>query len=330
MRKIFLVVTAFLAASYLASAQIDYAAIEARASVVLQQQKPGLRADFANIHIMGRITPSLRFRFRHRLTKPIYDAKNPLNGTDILSLTWDISPKWSIGGGKQPIYIGGYEWDAAPIDVYFYGGFCNYIQHVYALGGTVFFRPREGQELLLQVGHSPLHGGDLSRMDVGLGWTGSFFPWWKTLWSVNWIDDYYHHMMGYVSLGNRFEIGQVVALELDLMYRRSLTQKKAQFDGGAVAKLDFRINDKWKLFLKGSYEGNGQNVDENGIAYDLTVPPGTVYWCGGGGMEFFPLGNSELRIHAAAWVESVTKTVSASAGVTYNLDFVKIIKKYRK
>jgi len=194
----------------------------------------------------------------------------------------------------------------------------------------VFFRPKEGQELLLQVGHSPLHGGNLSRLDVGLGWIGRFFPWWKTKWSINWIDDYYHHMMGYVALGNRFEMGQVVSLELDLMYRRCLTQKKAQFDGSTVAKLNFQLGDKWDLFLKGAYDENDLNEDEDGIAYDMTIPPGSNYWVAGGGMEFFPLGNKDLRIHAAAWTESASKKVSASIGLTYFFDFVKIINRYHK
>ena len=158
MRKFFLAIACLLAASVFASAQVDYAAFEARGAFVVNQGKPGISADFLNIQVKGHIGPSLRFRFRHRLTKPIYDAKNPLNGTDILSLTWDVSPKWSISGGKLPIFIGGYEWDAAPIDVYYYSGFCNGIQQVYGLGGSAFFRPKEGQELEVQVTHSPLHG----------------------------------------------------------------------------------------------------------------------------------------------------------------------------
>ena len=330
MRKIFLAIVGLLVASVLASAQVDYAAIEARGAFVLNQGKPGLSADYVNVHIKGRIGPSLRFRFRQRLTKPIYDSKNPLNGTDILSLTWDISPKWSIAGGKLPIYVGGYEWDAAPIDVYYYSAFCNHIQQVYALGGQVFFRPAEGQELQLQVGHSPLHGGNLSRLEAGLGWTGRFTSWWKTMWSINWIDDYCHHMMGYVALGNRFQMGPVVGLELDLMYRRCLTQKKAAFDGTVIAKFDFRIGDKWNLFVKGSCDRNGWNVDENGIAYDMTMPADSRYWVAGGGMEFFPRGNADLRIHAVAWTDSADKNVNASIGLTYFFDFVKIINKYHK
>ncbi len=262
MKKFFLAITCLLAASVFASAQVDYAAFEARGAFVVNQGKPGVSADFLNIQVKGHIGPSLRFRFRHRLTKP------------------------------------------------YYSGFCNGIQQVYGLGGSAFFRPKEGQELELQVTHSPLHGGNLTRFNVGLCWSGRFFPWWETKWSINWIDDYYHHMMGYVALGNRIQMGSVVALELDLMYRRALTQKKAQFDGTVIAKMDFRINDKWRLFVKGSYDENDQNVDDEGIPYDMTLPAG--------------------RIHAVAWTESATKKVSASVGLTYYFDFVKIINKYHK
>lgn len=330
MRKFFFLIAGMLETCFLASAQVDYAAIEARGAFVVNEGKPGISADFLNVQIKGHIGSSLHFRFRQRLTKPIYAPNNPLNGTDILSLTWDISPKWSLAGGKLPISVGGYEWDAAPIDVYFYSAFCNNILQVYGLGGEVFFRPAEGQELSLQVTHSPLHGGNLSRLQAGLKWVGRFTPWWETKWSINWIDDYYHHMMGYVALGNRFQMGSVVSLELDLMYRRCLTQGRAQFDGNVVGKMDFRINDQWNLFVKGAYDSNGQNVDENGIAYDMALPAGSYYWVAGGGMEFFPLGNKDLRVHAAAWTESASRKVNASIGLTYFFDFVKIINKYHK
>lgn len=322
MRKIFFTVLGLLAACALASAQVNYAVIEARGSVLLENSRPRMSADYANIHIKGDFAPSVHFRWRQRLTKPLYDASNPLNATDILSLTWDITEKWTVSAGKLPIYIGGYEWDDAPIDVYYWNGFCNRIQHVYSLGGSVAFHPAAGQEILLQVVNSPLHGGNLSLMDVGLGWLGQVAPWWKTLWSVNLIDDPYHHMMGYVSLGNRFEAGPL-ALELDVMYRRSLKQANAQFDGSIGGRLEYRPSDKWQLFAKGGWDGNDDNIDPDGVAYDLTVPPGTQYWYGGGGVEFFPLGNDKIRLHAVAWTESETRLFSASVGLTFRFHFVK-------
>ena len=325
MKRLFLPVLGFLAAAVLSAAQVkvEYVYFETRLSGRMTGPKPFFSADHLNLHVKGSIGSSLTYELRQRFTKPLYDAKNPLNATDKLMLTWDISPRWSINGGKLPVFIGGYEWDDAPTDLYFWNDFSNTIAQVYALGGTAMCKPAEGQMIQLQFTHSLLHLGHPDVFNASLGWYGQFAPWWETIWGINWMDDPYHHHMGYLALGNRFQAGPF-ALELDLMYRRSLIQASAGFDGSLVAKLECRIGTKWLLFAKGGGDRNdAANVDPEGIAYDLTVAPGTQFLFGGGGVEFFPLGDRKLRLHALGWTDNRSRKLNLSLGLTYALYLVK-------
>ena len=312
MRKTFLSLLLLLATGVMLHALVEYVYFETRVSGRLTGDKVTLSGDHLNLHVKGKITPTLTYQLRQRFTKPLYDPKNPLNATDVLSLTWDFAPKWC-----------GYEWDDAPTDLYYWNDFANTIAQVYALGGTLMYQPREQQLLQFQFSHSLLHMGNPNVFNASLGWMGQFAPWWKTIWGINWMDDPYHHHMGYVALGNRFEVGPA-ALELDLMYRRSLIQKSAGFDGSVVARLEYRIHGQWLLFAKGGWDLNeAVNVDPDGIAYDLTVAPGTRYLYGGGGVEYFPLGNRNLRLHLVGWADDRSWKLNLLLGLTFRLHLVK-------
>ena len=305
----------------LAQIKVENVFFEMRGGVSLT--RPNLYADYYNLHVKGQLSPTLRYQLRQRFNLPLHDEDNILNATDILRLSWDITPRWSLEVGKMPVNIGGYEWDDAPIDVYYWSDFCNTIAQIYALGGTLWWKPSASQHLYAQFSQSLLHLWKQDVFNAGLGWYGQVFSWWKTIWGVNWMDDALRHHMAYVSLGNRFEAGPA-ALELDAMYRRSLIQKTAGFDGGVVARLEVNIGKKWSIFAKGGWDYNDlSNKDPNGNPYDLTVLPGTNYFFYGGGAEYFPLGNPNLRLHAAAWADNREKQLYAVAGLTFRLHLVK-------
>lgn len=305
---------------------VEFAYFEARGGLDgtwnTKQFETRLTGDVLLFHMQGELAPGLKYRIRQRLNKPLYDPKNPLNATDVLTLTWDVNPKWTLQAGKLPVFIGGYEWDYTPPDLFYYSDFAAKIAQVYALGATVFYRPAPGQSLLIQGGQSLLADGHADVWNVSLGWYGHIASWWKTIWGANIMDDPYHHMMGYLALGNRFEAGPW-ALELDGMLRRSLKQKKAGPDMSIMARMNYKLG-KCLLFAKGGYDGNAaENVDPDGIAYDLTVAPGTSYWYGGGGVEYFPMDNRNVRIHAMAWTENRTRSVYIKTGLTFRLHLKK-------
>lgn len=310
-----------LATGMRAQVVVNAAYFEARGSYNAHFTKPysgAFSGEVLNFVLEGELTPKLSYQFRQLLNVLPYSANNVLNGTEILSLTWTPTPKWSFQVGKIPVNIGGFEWSFDPIDIYYWTDFCDHIPYISALGAGATFSPNENQSFIVQGTRSLLTDGRYDVFNLSLGWSGQFASWWKTIWGFNLMDDDFHHMMGYLILGNRFEAGPV-AFELDGMYRRSFKQRSAGLDMSVTGRLEYTIG-KWVLTAKGGYDANSEkNIDPDGYAYDLTVEPGTSYLFGGAGVEYYPLGNKNVRIHTMGWYENRDRAFHLMAGLTFRL-----------
>lgn len=304
---------------------VDEVSIDTRATFH-QETRGGVygthfQGDYLNLHIMGQISDRLSFRIRQRLNKKIEDT-NPFNATDFLWLKWQPSPKWSFTFGKQAIMLGGYEVDSAPIDVYYYGAFTSNLYQYYAFGVSAAFHPAPGQSIAIQFIPSPISPVTQNAYSYNLYWNGHILPHWKTVWSYNLVEDMYARKMNYLVLGNKFELGALV-VDLDLIDRASFHQKNFLSDWSVIVKAILTLG-KWNLCTKVGYERNdAANVDANGISYDLTLPAGNNYLYGGAGVEYFPLGNENLRIHAAYFRDNHDDLNNFDIGVTWRFNIYK-------
>ena len=322
------ILTAGLLLSVAALAQqmhVDEVSVDTRASFH-QETREGVysshfQGEYLNLHIMGQLTDKLSFRIRQRLNKKIEDT-NPFNATDFLWLQWQASPKWSLTFGKQPILLGGYEIDSAPIDVYYYGAFTNNLYQYYAFGISAAYSPAPGQSISLQFIPSPISPVTQNAYSYNLYWNGHILPRWKTVWSYNLVEDMYARKMNYLVLGNKFELGALV-VDLDLIDRASFQQKNWLSDWSVIVKAILTLG-KWNLCTKVGYERNdAANVDINGISYDLTLPAGNDYFYGGAGVEYFPLGNENLRIHVAYFRDNHDAVNNIDIGLTWRFKIYK-------
>ena len=275
-----------------------------------------------NFHMMGHITPNLDYRIRQRLNKKVFDEKNMFNATDFMYLNWQATERWSFLFGKHAVLIGGYEYDAAPIDVYFYSQFCNHIYQGFTFGASATYSFAPGQNAVLQVCNSPLSLGFQSIYAYNLAWCGEFFPWWKTIWTLNFVEDKDKKICNYIALGNHMTFGPVL-FDVDIMNRAGLGQKNFFFtDITLITKLIWSVG-KWNICGKAGYETNSaDNVDENGRPYDLVIAPGTQYIYAGAGIEWFPLGRDNLRLHATYFRDSALHKNNIEIGVTWRVDVI--------
>ena len=322
------ILTAGLLLSVAALAQqmhVDEVSVDTRASFH-QETREGVysshfQGEYLNLHIMGQLTDKLSFRIRQRLNKKIEDT-NPFNATDFLWLKWQAAPKWSLTFGKQPILLGGYEIDSAPIDVYYYGAFTNNLYQYYAFGISAAYSPAPGQSISLQFIPSPISPVTQNAYSYNLYWNGHILPRWKTVWSYNLVEDMYARKMNYLVLGNKFELGALV-VDLDLIDRASFKQKNWLSDWSVIVKAILTLG-KWNLCTKVGYERNdAANVDIDGISYDLTLPAGNDYFYGGAGVEYFPLGNDNLRIHVAYFRDNHDAVNNIDIGITWRFKIYK-------
>ena len=327
--KKFLVGILLLAAPALLSAQegVDRFFIDMRASFHQQTEdgeyKSQMMGEYLNLHLLGHISPKIDYRIRQRLNKKVFDERNMFNATDFMYVNWQATPKWSFMAGKQTVLIGGYEYDAAPIDVYYYSQFCNNIYQCFTFGFSSYYQFIPGHSLIAQICNSPLSLGFQSIYAYNLAWSGSFAPWWHTIWSVNVVEDQDKRPVNYISLGNRWTFGNVL-LDLDVMNRAGFSQRGfLGTDMSFISKFIWSV-DNWNVCAKAGYEFNSvRNVDSNGRAYDLVIAPGTEYFYAGAGLEWFPLHKDNLRLHAVYYRDNSARKNNLEIGVTWRADIIK-------
>ena len=281
-----------------------------------------LVGEYLNFHILGHLSPTVDYRVRQRLNKKVFDERNMFNATDFLYLRWQASPRWSFTVGKNAVYIGGYEFDAVPIDVYYYSNFCNNLYQGFAFGVNAEYEFLPGQTLAFQFCNSPLSLGFQNLYAYNLAWFGKFAPWWNTLWSVNLVQDEYNRFINYIALGNRFIFGNL-AIDVEWMNRAGFGQKRFFSDYTVISKIIWTVG-KWNLCAKAGYESNDiANVDAQGRALDVAVAPGTRNIYAGCGVEFFPLPNRDrLRLHAVYFKSSSIGIDNFDIGITWRLDII--------
>jgi len=321
--RLIVLFAALAGAAQIAGAQtkIDNISLDARATFH-QETKEGVydshfQGDYFNIHISGQLSDKLYFKVRQRLNKDI-EAKNPFKATDLLNVRWQPSSKWGFTFGKQGILVGGYEFDSAPIEVYYYSTFCDNMSQVFAFGASATYTPSEGQNITAQFIPSPVSPPEQNAYSYNLYWNGHILPKWKTLWSVNLVEDEYGHQLNYIALGNKFFFGNLV-VDVDWINRAAFTQPKFFSDWTVIGKAIWSIG-KWNLCTKVGYEKNdAANVDENGISYDIVLPAGQDYLYYGAGVEYFPLGNENIRLHAVYFRNNHSLVNNFDVGVTWRM-----------
>lgn len=329
MKPKLLTILAFLLACPFLRAQqthVDEVSIDTRATFH-QQTTDGVydshfQGDHLNLHVKGQLADNLTFRVRQRLNKKI-DEKNPFNATDFLWLRWQATPRWSFTAGKQAIFIGGYEIDSPPIDVYYYGAFSSRLYQYYAFGATATFTPASGQNISAQFCPSPVSPGTQDAYSYNLYWNGHIGKVWKTTWSYNYVEDELHRKMNWIVLGNKFFLGDLV-VDMDFINRAAAGQPHFFFtDWTLIGKAIWTIG-RWNLCTKVGYERNdAENIAPDGISYDLVLPAGNDYLYGGCGVEYFPLGNDLLRLHAVYFRDNHDRVNNFDIGITWRFNIYK-------
>lgn len=265
----------------------------------------GFGGRFITLIIDGTITDRLTYAYRQRLfVAPT--VREFFNATDWLYLKYRFHDNMYMSAGKEVINVGGYEYDANPIDDYFHSAFYDGLTGAYNVGMTLgVLSNDERHTVKFQVTNSPFSEKAYDgRFAYNILWTGKMGCF-TSLYSINAIETHRKgHFLNYIALGNRFEFGQF-RIDLDYTNRYAIGERQNGFlsDFSVNCNVLWSVTERLNLFVKGGYDQNlGQAEPEdasNDSIYDIMVRPGTKYAFYGLGMEFFPIkGKKDLRIHA--------------------------------
>ena len=291
----------------------------------------GFGGKYLNFQVVGDINEHFSFNYRQRLL-PNSGEKTFFDGTDFAYLTWKVNKNVAFSAGKQEVYIGGIEYDFAPIDVYFWSEFWNNII-CYQMGlSAEFTSNNENHKLIFQVTNSPYSEKPLDKLySYNAIWFGHINHW-NTIYSVNMLEYNPGSFISYIALGNQFNF-EKVSFYLDFMNRYNGEQKGFFDDFSAIGEVKWNISDMVSVFGKAGYDVNeSSNGYFNGKARDIFVTPGTAYYYYGLGFEVYPMkSNKDVRFHGFAAKKNTDLSGSTndlndwhfSVGLTWKVDFLK-------
>lgn len=290
----------------------------------------GFRGKYLMVRADGRIAPGLTYSWRQRINQ-IQFNKNFFEATDWVYLNY-TAKGWNLQAGKQIVDIGGYEYDRHPADLYGTSVFWNNV-YCYQFGASVGYSPDAGDRISFQVCQSPFRtlSGNNNTFAYNLMWNGSHGCF-DALWTANMMEYAKGRYINYISLGNKLTFGPVTT-EIDLQNRYATGQTFLFRDFSVIGDVAWQISDRWRIHAKYTYDRNKSGTDK-----DLFVFDGTNLNMAGGGVEFFPLrkDRTSVRLHATAyysWGHNAnaadpmqSKTLFASVGLTWNMNFLNIRK----
>lgn len=285
----------------------------------------GFKGKFLNIRMSGNLGNGFSYSYRQRLNKPNGDASF-FDATDWIYLTYNTGA-WGFSAGKQVVAIGGYEYDRAPIDLYFCSEYWNNIP-CYQMGASVSYKTNSGNDTFTaQVCQSPFRANAGDMYAYNLIWYGSH-GWFNTIYSANMMEVYPGKYISYITLGNMFKFGSFT-ISLDLMNRATDEHTYFGKDMSVMGEVAWMPKENLNIFARATYDVNKSN------AADLCVLQGTEITRVGAGVEFYPIKDSKnVRLHANGCYTFgdngnsagalVDKQQFFDAGVTWRIDLLKL------
>ena len=259
-----------------------------------RSDESGFGGRYLNVLLDGQIAPRFSYHLRQRFNKAPLDHAF-FDATDWFYVNYQPDVHWTLSAGKQAVDVGGYEYDYAPINLYFCSEFWNQTT-CYAWGVSAAYRLSAADEVRFQVCESPYRQyapfEDQDLYAFNLIWHGSHGLW-NTKWSANMMACGGGRYISYLALGNEFRFCPEVSIELDYMNRATSSHTFFFRDCSLMGQLNCQPSRYLKFFAKATYD-----VNRSDSPADYIVQTGTEITRLGAGVEYFPLGDPRLRVHA--------------------------------
>ena len=279
----------------------------------------GLQGKYLQITLDGNITDKFSYHLRQRINSPNSSFANTFfQGTDWAYLNWFITDNFFISAGKQVVAIGGWEYDAAPIDIYYGTDFWNHVC-CYEMGVSANYKDHSGRNhFLFQFSNSPAITQSLQGIYAyNLMWYGNLGHF-STAYSVNMLQNTEKQFVNYISLGNKIVFDNF-EVRLDLQNRASSKNTRFLAENYTILLgAGLNIGQKWIIFAKGGYDHNSTDI------IDLYNPLGGDVHFESAGFEFYPLSSRNLRLHFCGTHTNTdgTHNFQGNIGLTWKVDLL--------
>ena len=166
----------------------------------------GFRGDYFNLLMGGDIGDHISYFFRQRIV-PVKGYTELFDNTDFLYIQYKFNDQWSLRMGKEAIHVGGFEYDAPPIDVYYYTHYWGHFP-CFLLGMSASYTDKSGKnKFSFNIANSPYvkyqnNSWKSGLLSYNLFWSGNFGPF-HTLYSVNFLEYQRGKFINFIALGHK-------------------------------------------------------------------------------------------------------------------------------
>ena len=317
----------------------------------------GFHGKYFNFMLGGDLGVGFSYYFKQRIVAN--DGKvDFFDNTDFLFLDYKPTKNWRLRFGKDAMALGGFEYDASPIDVYFPTNMWRNI-FCFQLGASGAYITDDGNHtFVVQVTNSPYINYTEQKYDAGLVsynlyWAGNIGHL-HTLWSTSMVEYSWDHYLNMTMLGVKL-VYDKWDWYVDFMHH-ALAFDDWGKNFGFVSCANYYFTPQFNIFIKGMYEQNKSSVTlGSSVSMDHQLAAGHTTARYGLGFEWFPTEAKNVRLHiyACRMTDSYDKTtmvatyespeptptyqtvtehvVNASwnfnIGATWTMDFYKLFKK---
>lgn len=235
--------------------------------------------------------------------------------------------RFTVGAGKYCMALGSLEYDADDWDCFtnIASLFWNNVQ-AYQWGLNMDLEVSDNSTMTLQMLTSPFDTWAFKNklFSYSLKWTGSFGPY-TVLASANTLEMERGDFATILAIGNQYEVDDWT-FGLDWMTRGQAGDAFFNQEMAFQGSVGYSFSDKVDVLLRGGYEFShgkeGVFLDQDEYELDGSIlPTGLMsdkdYVYGGVNVNYYPLKNKNLRIHAVAAANNYSKTVPLTIGATY-------------
>ena len=300
----------------------------------------GIHGKYFNLKLGGDLGGHFSYYFMQRIVAN-EGSVTFFDNTDFLYLDYMPTQNWRLRFGKDAMALGGFEYDAAPIDVYFPTNIWRNIYCFQLAFSGAYITDDGNHTFVAQVSNSPYinYGGmnyDAGLVSYNLYWAGNLGHL-HTLWSTSLVEYKWNHYLNMTMIGTKL-VYDKWDLYVDFMHH-ALAFDDWGKNFGVVSCANYYFTPQFNIFVKGMYEQNksGENLGSS-VALDHQLAAGHTSARYGLGFEWFPSEQKNVRLHiyGCRMTDSYTDNLGVdqrveswnfNLGATWTMDYYQMFKK---
>ena len=300
----------------------------------------GFHGKYFNLMLGGDLGGHFSYYFKQRIVAD-KGTVTFFDNTDFLYLDYTPTQNWRLRFGKDAMALGGFEYDASPIDVYFPTNIWRNIYCFQLAASGAYITDDGNHTFVAQVSNSPYVNYNGLNYDAGLVsynlyWSGKVGHW-QTLWSTSMVEYKWDHYLNMTMIGNKL-VYDKWDLYVDFMHH-ALSFDDWGKNFGFVSCANYYFTDRFNIFVKGMYEQNKSEVTlGSSVSMDHQLAAGHTSARYGLGFEWYPSKEKNVRLHIYgcrmtdsytddAGVPQLDESWNFNIGATWTIDYYTLFKK---